>query len=445
MKGQSAIEFISVYGFMLIIASLFIALIVLFAFSAQDSIQTSQCNGFSGLYCSSAQVVYNAVAHNSLMYMVLDSEQSAPVNIIGINVIVNNETYTGICIPSVVAPAERVNCTIGTNSIRRIGQQVVGSYTINGRYCNSPVYNVSVEACRYQNVTYTGFFSTYVTNHLSIGYGNFTTPANVVGAISGSFNFPVGVAIAPSGAYAYVINEFGGCCFIGDISVINTATNSVTSTMSPNLYYPLGVAFSPSGTYAYVTNERFSGTYVEKVDTATGAAAGSISMPFSLIVIPAGVAFSPSGSEAWTEGLGNVVTINTATGYVAGTSTNIFGGNAGIAMAPNGTYAYVTSSFPEGVLVIDTANGNVANTISSPSFSGLQGIAISPDGKYLYVSNTAANEVMIIKIATGKIVDIINKGFSTPEGIAFAPNSAYLYVANEGSSNVVIVNPGSYN
>ena len=445
MKGQSAVEFISVYGFMLIIAALFIALIVLFAFSAQDSIQTSQCSGFSGLYCSSAQVVYNAVAGNSLIYLVLDSEQSAPVNIIGINVIIDNATYTGTCLPSIVVPAERASCTIGTNSIRRIGQQVVGSYTINGQYCNSPVYNVSVEACMYQNVTYTGFFSTYVTNHISLGYGNFTTPANVVGAISGSFFFPTGVAIAPSGTYAYVTNEYGGCCFTGDISVISTATDSVTGTISPNLYNPIGVAIAPSGTYAYVANQQFSGAYIEKVDTATGAAAGSISLPFSLIFWPTGVTFSPSGSEAWTVGLGNVIKINTATEQITGTSTNIFAGIGGVTVAPNDTYAYVTSVFGNEVVIIDTANGNVANTINSASFSNLNGIAISPDGKYLYVANAGTNQVMIISIAKGKVVSTISKGFSTPEGIAFAPNGAYLYVTNYGSNNVVIINPGSYN
>lgn len=445
MKGQSAIEFISVYGFMLIIAALFIALIVLFAFSAQDSIQTSQCSGFSGLYCSSAQVVYNAVASNSFIYLVLDSEQSAPVNIIGINVIIDNATYTGSCVPPIVAPAERVNCTIGTNSIRRTGQQVIGSYTINGQYCDSPIYNISVKACTYQNIVYTGFFSTYVTNRLSLGYGNFTTPANVVGAISGSFVYPTGVAIAPSGAYAYVTDKYGGCCFTGYISVINTATNSVTGTINPSLYDPVGVAIAPSGTYAYVVNQQFSGAYVEKFNTATGAAAGRIYIPFSLMFWPTGVAFSPSGSEAWTVGLGNVITINTATGQITGTSTSIFAGTGGVTVAPDDTYVYVTSFSADEVLVIDAANGNVASTINSASFSSLQGIAISPDGKYLYVADSSTSEVMIISVATGKIVSTMNKGFSSPMGIAFAPSGAYLYVVNYGSSNVVIINPGSYN
>ena len=105
----------------------------------------------------------------------------------------------------------------------------------------------------------------------------------------------------------------------------------------------------------------------------------------------------------------------------------------------------VTDSLVNEILVIDTANGNVASTISSSVFSNLNGIAISPDGKYLYVANSGTNQVLIISVATGRIVSTINKGFSNPMGIAFAPNGAYLYVVNFWPSNVVIVNPGSYN
>lgn len=445
MKGQSAIEFISVYGFMLIIASLFIALVVLFAFSAQNSIQTSQCNGFSGLYCTSAQVVYNSIAKNSLIFIALDSEQSAPVNIIGINVVVSNATYSGTCKPSVAAPAERVNCIAGVNAIKRIGQQIVGSYTINGQYCNSPLYNISVQACTYQNVTYTGFFSTYVTNHLSLGYDNVTVAANVVGAVSGSFFLPQGVAFSPDGSYTYVTNRFGGCCFTGDISVISTSTNTVTSTISPSLYNPSGVAIAPSGTYAYVTNDAFTGAYVEVVDTATGTGTGSISIPSTLDGYPQGVAISPSGTYGWVAGYGNVLTINTGTQYITGTSTNVFTGDGGVVVAPNGTYAYVTTLSGSDILVVDTANGDVANVISSSTFSNLNGITISPDGKYLYVSNTGINQVAIISTATDKVVSTINKGFSNPLGIAFAPSGSFLYVVNGGSNNVVIVNPGTYN
>ena len=446
MKGQSAIEFISVYGFMLIIASLFIALIVLFAFSAQNSVQTSQCNGFSGLYCASAQVVYNAIAKNSLIFIALNSEQSAPVNIIGINVVVDNATYSGTCTPSIAAPAERVNCIAGINAIKRMGQQIVGSYTINGKYCNSPLYNISVQACTYQNVTYTGFFSTYVTNHLSLGYNNVVVAANVVGAVSGSFLAPQGVAFSPLGTYAYVVNEVGGCCFTGDISIVSTSTNTVTNTISPSLYYPMGVAIAPSGSYAYVTSGGFGkSAYIEIVDTATGAGTGSIAIPTSLMGLAQGVAFSPSGADGWAVGSGNTLIINTATEQVTGTSTDVYTGTGGVVVAPNGTYAYITNLFGSNILVVDTANGDIANVISSSTFSNLEGITISPDGKYLYVSNSGINQVAIISTATGKVVSTINKGFSSPLGIAFAPSGSFLYVVNGGSDNVVIVNPGTYN
>ena len=54
--------------------------------------------------------------------------------------------------------------------------------------------------------------------------------------------------MTPNGAYAYVTN-FG----IGTVSVINTATNTVTATVTVESG-PFGVAVTPNGTYAYVTN-----------------------------------------------------------------------------------------------------------------------------------------------------------------------------------------------
>ena len=439
MKGQSSIEFITVYGFMLIIAALFIALIVLFAFSAQDSIQTSQCSGYSGLYCTSAQVAYNVVARNSLVYLALDSEQSAPVNIIGINVIINNATYAGTCNPTIAAPAERVNCTIGVNSITRNGQQIVGSYTINGQYCNSPVYNVSVEACAYQNVTYTGFFSTYVTNHLSLGYTNYIVPANVVGVVSGSFCCVEGIAFAPSGSYAYA-TEFN----TNRLAIINTATNSLKNTISPGLNVPYGVAFVPSGDYAYVANLNFGGfPYISVVDTATETQTGKINIEGVNLLLLEGVAVSPNGANAWLSGYGNVLELNTATNTMTQTSTDI--SSSGLVVSPDGQYVYVIDLGTEDILKISTTTGDVVSSIGSSMIDNPSGIAITPDGKYLYLANTDSNQVLIISTATGNVISTINNGFSQPSGIAIAPGGSYGYVGNPGYSNVVIIDTGGYN
>lgn len=456
MKGQSAIEFISVYGFMLLIAALFIALVVLFAFSAQNSIQTSQCSGYSGFYCSSAQAIYNATARNSIVFIALDSEQSAPVDVLSMNVIIDNATYTGSCEPNVAAPAERINCTIGISTIKRNGQQVVGSYIINGQYCNSPVYNVFVEECIRQNVTYTGFFSTFVTDHLSLGYRNTSVAAKVVGAVAGRFTWPVGVAISPNGQYAYVTNmeNLAGSGFdnTGYLSVISTSANTITGRISPGLTLPYAVAISPSGTYAYVTNSSWppgSNSSIRMVDTGTGNTLMSFTSCGACTFFYYAVAFSPSGADAWVAQVGStysVAEINTATRQTTNyTTLHFYPGIGGIAVSPSGAYAYIVNPNIGGVDVVNTANGSVANIITSAQFSDPSGDAISPDGKYLYVTNIGTGSVLIISTANDSVVGSINLGFYIPEGIAFAPSGSFLYVVNAGSNNVVIVNPGTYN
>ena len=299
MKGQSAIEFISVYGFMLIIAALFIALIVLFAFAAQNSIKTSQCGSFGGFYCVSAQVVSNVVTRNSIVFFALDTQQSIPINVTGVNVIIDNGTYSGTCTPHVPTPEYPMNCTAYTNFVR-IGQQVIGSYTLNGRYCNSPLNNVLSGACTYQNVIYSGSFSTYASSRLSLGYQNVQlVPAEVVGAVSGTFNFPQSVSVAPDGAYAYVTNMFGGSGFFGYMSVISTSTNTVTGSINSNMNLPHGVSIAPSGTYAYVYNQNsFSyPPYIEAIDTAGGSGLYRVSAYNG--TPPGSIAISPSGAYAF--------------------------------------------------------------------------------------------------------------------------------------------------
>ncbi|KJY41006.1 hypothetical protein VR41_14150, partial [Streptomyces sp. NRRL B-1568] len=53
--------------------------------------------------------------------------------------------------------------------------------------------------------------------------------------------FPTGVAITPDGLHAYVANEGSN-----DVSVISTATNTVTATITVGAT-PFGVAITPDG------------------------------------------------------------------------------------------------------------------------------------------------------------------------------------------------------
>jgi YVTN family beta-propeller protein len=95
---------------------------------------------------------------------------------------------------------------------------------------------------------------------------------------------------------------------------------------------------------------------------------------------------------------------------------------SGVAITPNGSYAYVTSesysgTIPSGgrVRVINTSTNKVVNTVKvgdSPS-----GIAITHSGSDAYVANSGSGTVSVINTSTNKVVKTVKVG-SYPSGVA---------------------------
>jgi YVTN family beta-propeller protein len=91
------------------------------------------------------------------------------------------------------------------------------------------------------------------------------------------------VAVSPDGSTAYVANMNSNT-----VSVIDTATNTVTATI-PASGAPYWVAVSPDGSTAYVTE--MNSNAVSVIDTATNAVTATIAVglnPFQVAVSPAG-------------------------------------------------------------------------------------------------------------------------------------------------------------
>ena len=64
--------------------------------------------------------------------------------------------------------------------------------------------------------------------------------SNAVAARLVARNTPRGVAVSPDGAYAHVSNRISD-----DVTIINTATNTVAATISGVAFLPDGIVIKP--------------------------------------------------------------------------------------------------------------------------------------------------------------------------------------------------------
>src|SRR5216683_3192040 len=184
---------------------------------------------------------------------------------------------------------------------------------------------------------------------------------------------PLGVAITPNGAFAYVTNTGALCDFCTfnpppSVSVIDTATYSVVATI-PVGNYPAGVAITPNGAFTYVTN--YTSSTVSVISTTTNTVVATVAM----------------GSPAW-----------------------------GVAITPNGAFAYVTNSCDSTVSVINTATNAVVATVAVGSDP--VNLAITPDGFFAYTSNFMTGNLSVIDTATNRVVDTVQAAGTQPLGIA---------------------------
>src|SRR3989442_402718 len=144
---------------------------------------------------------------------------------------------------------------------------------------------------------------------------------------------PFGVAITPNGAFAYVTNTGMICDFCPvsqppSVSVIDTASYKVVATI-PVGQYPAGVAITPNGAFAYVAN--FNSNNVSVINTATNSVTATVTVITTATTVvvatvgvggkPESVAITPDGFFAYTSNfmMGTLSVIDTATNGVVDT------------------------------------------------------------------------------------------------------------------------------
>ncbi len=255
---------------------------------------------------------------------------------------------------------------------------------------------------------------------------------------------PTRVAVARDGARVYVANTGGN-----SISVIDAVTNTVVATI-PTINSPTAVAVTPNGAEVYVLE---TGGVLEVIDTAligTDSASTIASISFGVPgfnQFGASIAIQLDGSRAYVVFSGALHVIDTATLEILG-SIDVGASPSRVVISPDGTRAFVTSSFGAGslmfsgqVVVIDTVTNVVLNSILLPSLVP-DSIAITPDGLRAYVAivQTFANTnygmafVPDNHIAVVDLVSNVLSGWITVQsppsgGMSITPDRRYLYVA----------------
>jgi S-layer protein (TIGR01567 family) len=264
----------------------------------------------------------------------------------------------------------------------------------------------------------------YISHIDSYNISVIDTATNTVTATVNIGDCSFGVAVTPDGKKVYVTHIFSNT-----VSVIDTNTNTVTATVDVGRS-PLGVAVNPTGTKVYVTNAGGWFTSPDKTVSVIDIATDTVTATVDVGNSPYGVAVTPDGKKVYVANVESdtVSVINTATDTVTAT-VNVGTAPYGVSVTPDGTKVYVVNSGSDTVSVIDPATDTVTATVTAGDHP--EGIVANPAGTKVYVTNSYDGTVSVIDTATNKVTAKVEVGFR-PKGVAITPDGKKIYVANCG-------------
>ncbi len=265
-----------------------------------------------------------------------------------------------------------------------------------------------------------------------------TIGTGVVPVAFGSFVVSVSVATpaptptpAPGGELAFVANTGSN-----DLSMIDTVSNQVVATVAVG-QRPDGLAVAPSGARAFVlTTGSLDSGNLRIVDlTAPGA-----STTLNLDNGPQGLVITPDGGTIYVSGYRAIAVVDTTSATVtAELGASDYLGEGPIAISPDGGSVYVTTADVQAgaarIFVIDTRTRAITDSfLADASFGNL---AISRDGRTAYAVNTSlAGNINIIDLTTHSITDRLylqlGVAFVGAGAIVVSPRDPFAYIVGGG-------------
>lgn len=160
VRGQSAIEFISVYGFALLIIGTMIALIAIFINVPKVTYHFG-CTSYGGFECEDVAFSPNSITGHSSLYLFLSNRQPGIINISAFNAVVDNIMSTsGSCYPTRTIQGNTLTCVANMPINPKISAIYTGYFYIKADYCAPPPYLAANTVCKANgNLTFTGSVS----------------------------------------------------------------------------------------------------------------------------------------------------------------------------------------------------------------------------------------------------------------------------------------------
>jgi YVTN family beta-propeller protein len=278
-----------------------------------------------------------------------------------------------------------------------------------------------------------------------------TATNTVIATISDPYE-PLGVAVSPDGSRVYVADACTSDCLgsgsgSSAVSVIDTATNTVIGAIAlPDAALSSGIVVSQDGSKLYVAsaigplNVNDDGI-VWVIDTATQTVITTIdtTLPYA-----DGLVLNPTRPRLYVDSVvGYIAVIDTTTNTVindSSTHSDYFAGGFGVAMKPDGTRLYLfgelTSTPQSGMAVIDTTDDALNLVTLAPSDELLYpvGLTVHPDGSRLYATNFIGQSSVDNKVF---VLDTSTNTFSSPITVGTGPTGFGQFIAPGSCSGSV--------
>lgn len=265
---------------------------------------------------------------------------------------------------------------------------------------------------------------------------NTTTRKVVQSSVSGS---GPGIAFDPDNGYVYEGDDSG------DVFVFY-ASNASLQTKIPLLAPYLGAVNQPVVLYVSETQDLYipsSNSLGDGIVSVINSATNAVTSQVTVGQDPGGATYDPADADVYVGNIGsnNISIISTTTNDLVGTIPVPSGPGSMVYDAATGLL-YVADTNSTNVSVIDPASKSVLATIGTAVEPDC--LALDPSTGDIYVSDYYNSSLTVVDPVTNSVVTYVSLGpYAFPEGLTYDPSDGELYVADSDQNGLSVVNLGN--